>query len=126
MRKSKGSLTFPSNPLARLQELRAEVEGASLPTTTETSNEVLEDASNDASNEVSSETDLAGEGMTARVRLLPVKPPSREPTSRLNVELRDSLHTRLKTYCARHKVPIRLVIDALLEDFLTEAERERS
>jgi hypothetical protein len=111
MRKQKGSLTFPSNPLARLQELRAEVEGDS----------------NDASNEVSFEASTGTQPqekkaeMRGRVRLTPA---AKEPTSRLNVELRDSLHTRLKTYCVQRKIPIRMVIDALLEEFLTEAEQQ--
>ncbi len=59
--------------------------------------------------------------MRGRVRLTPA---AKEPTSRLNVELRDSLHTRLKTYCVQRKIPIRMVIDALLEEFLTEAEQQ--
>ena len=112
MRKQKGSLTFPSNPLARLQELRAEVEGEN----PNASNEVLNDTSFDAKLGTQSK---AGTGR-ARIPM----PAPKEPTSRLNVELRDSLHTRLKTYCAERKIPIRLVIDALLEEFLAASEQE--
>ena len=39
---------------------------------------------------------------------------------RLNVELTESLHLRLKEYCVRRRVPIRSLVTALIEDFLEE------
>lgn len=102
MRKDKGSLVFPSNPLARLQELRAEFDYTS--------------------NETSFIEDVKEGSDTTKVITRIANTSPKEPTSRLNVELRDSLHTRLKTYCAKRKIPIRVVVDALIEDFLNHSE----
>jgi hypothetical protein len=46
----------------------------------------------------------------------------REPVMRLNVELTESLHLRLKEYCVRRRVPIRSLVTALIEDFLEEED----
>lgn len=45
---------------------------------------------------------------------------AREPIMRLNIELAESMHTQLKQYCVQHKVPIRLLVTALIEDFLAK------
>ena len=114
MKKNRGSLTFPTNALARLQELRAETEG------------LLKEPSEEVSNEVSNEISPLEEGREGMlgVRAKLAGQGVKEPTSRLNVELRDSLHTRLKSYCARQKLPIRVVVDALIEEFLAQEEQQ--
>ena len=45
---------------------------------------------------------------------------SREPIMRLNIELTENLHTQLKQYCVQHKVPIRMLVTALIEDFFAK------
>ena len=45
---------------------------------------------------------------------------AREPIMRLNIELTESMHTQLKQYCVLHKVPIRLLVTALIEDFFAK------
>ena len=39
---------------------------------------------------------------------------------RLNIELTEILHTQLKQYCVQHKVPIRMLVTALIEDFFAK------
>lgn len=45
---------------------------------------------------------------------------TREPIMRLNIELTESMHTQLKQYCVQHKVPIRILVTALIEDFFAK------
>ncbi len=45
---------------------------------------------------------------------------AREPIMRLNIELTESMHTQLKQYCVQQKVPIRMLVTALIEDFFTK------
>jgi len=45
---------------------------------------------------------------------------TREPIMRLNIELTESMHTQLKQYCVQHKVPIRMLVTALIEDFFAK------
>ena len=138
----KGSLTFPSNgsnALARLQQLRAQVDTPAIEATDEASFDETSAAPQQSGHETSPAHVLAAsneaskmkakeagkevsELQKVRERIETQSNVNKEPTSRLNVELRDSLHTRLKRYCAHHKVPIRLVVDALIEEFLRREE----
>ena len=45
---------------------------------------------------------------------------TREPIMRLNIELTESMHTQLKQHCVQHKVPIRILVTALIEDFFAK------
>ena len=45
---------------------------------------------------------------------------AREPIMRLNIELTESMHTQLKQYCVQQKVPIRMLVTALIEDFFAK------
>ena len=45
---------------------------------------------------------------------------AREPIVRLNIELTESMHTQLKQYCVQQKVPIRMLVTALIEDFFAK------
>ena len=45
---------------------------------------------------------------------------AREPIMRLNIELTEGMHTQLKQYCVQQKVPIRMLVTALIEDFFAK------
>ena len=48
------------------------------------------------------------------------KPGSKEAITRLNLDMPEELHDAMKLYCARHKIKIRTLVCALVEDFLEQ------
>ena len=128
MRKQKGSLEFPSNPLERLQQLRNEVlhQGKISSDGVQELKDTLMYLRSEKPEEL--EAELANvEPVRDHLRpkvTTPFSEAQKEPTSRLNVEIAHLLHTRLKTHCATHNVHIRQVIAELIEEFLKGIEQK--